>query len=239
MSRARASWGPRLLIPAAIACIAYLIQRDTATTPLVGAILWAIPGVMLILAIHWLSIWRFLKVQLVIGVLVCVCWFWWEGSPHADLRVVKADQAVQWRDDGSAQLVWTVQIENQRYGTSVREYQGWKLITLPENVTTATPQQIADAIASLERASEHREDDEARDSSAMAPGARKDFAFRVGPLGVNQLTSWRAGDRTEVVYLLRLEYADWHGFYTHVRYLCRIGTVSSEEKRPCPGLNDL
>lgn len=232
---------PKVLIPAAIAVIAYLLQRDTAMAPVIGGVLWGIAGAMLIAALHRLPIGRFVRVQLSIFVLAGVGRLWWVGSPHGHLHLVSADQGIEWRDDGAAQVIWSTRIENTRDETRLHGHTASKLIAPSEGASTVTPQQVADAIARLKREIEqqHRGRHEAAGGVVLARRAQAAFSIRLEPLSVNQLSSWRAQDRLVVVYLLRLEYSDWHGFYPHVRYLCRFGNVSAEDKIPCPGLDDL
>jgi hypothetical protein len=223
------------LLLAAIAGLAYLFQRETAMAPVLGGILWAIPSGMLIVALYLLPIWRLAKVQLAIGVLVFAGKLWWDGSPHAGLQLVKADEKVQWRGDGTADVLWTAEIKNQGYGTRVVGHEASKLI--PDSRTSDMSQRVADAIASLERDLEQRP--APSDSAELAAGAQRGFTIQLEPLSVNQMSSWRAEDRSIVIYLLRLEYSDWHGFYRHVRYVCRFGNLGDRDKRPCPGLDDL
>jgi hypothetical protein len=222
-----------VLLLAAIAGLAYLFQRDTAMAPALGGILWAIPSGMLIAALYLLPIWRIAKVQLAIGVLVFAGKLWWDGSPHADLQLVKADEKVQWQKNGTADTLWTAEIKNQGYGARVEGHTAWKLI--PDSRTSVMSQRVADAIASLE----HDERHDPSDGAVLATGAQRGFTIQLDPLSVNQMSSWRAEDRSIVVYLLRLEYSDWHGFYRHVRYVCRFGELGGRDKRPCPGMDDL
>ena len=209
--------------------------------PVISGMLFALAGVMLIVGLHLLPIWRFAKVQLSIFVLAAVVWGWWNGSPHADLQLVKADQGIEWRDDGAAQVTWSAEIENSGDGTRVRGHIASKLIRASEGSATVTSRQVANALDDLEDEVErqHRERHEPSDSLLLGTGARRAFSIRLEPLNVNQLSSWRAEDRPVVVYLLRLEYSDWHGFYQHVRYVCKFGKVSEQDKRPCPRLDDL
>jgi hypothetical protein len=243
--RSSAGLSPKILIPAALVCIGCLFQWQSAMAPAVSGILWAIAGAMLVLAVYQLTVWRLVKVQISAGVLLGVAWFWWQGSPHAALRVVKADQGIEWGKDGSAQVRWTARIENKGSGTSVHGHLASKLIPGTEGGTAAAAAaaaaQVADAAASLKREIEqqHGENREPFGSAVLASGAQKDYTIQLEPLSVNRLRGWKAEDRLVAVYLLRLEYSDWHGFYRHVRYVCRFGLVSDRDKRPCPSVDDL